>query len=429
MKRTVKTESRNEVRTMKITELVKKLKLYGLKGIVDFLKGRLWERKWHGYFSQNASRWHDESKRGITIVTKLSSQGSVYKVMRDLCFSLRDAGIPFQTLDLGEHEIPPEDMVSIVTPKSDFFITKYASLVEMLSSPVQDGLVRQRGRIVFWEFEDGVLDAYPNLINREGDIIAMSDFIYENLKKELNGKRRVYKVLYPLRLDVERVSQKAECRRKFGLEEKDFVVFYNFSYGSGWNRKNAVGALEAFAKAFRNMPEAKLVFKTAARKTHEDRARQLADHAEELGVSKQVVFVDDYMTQIDVYNLTNACDVYLSLHRSEGLGLGIAEAMILGKAVVVTGYSAPLEFCNERNSMLIPYKMIPVDCSDVPWYSSAKVWADADVNAASKALRKLYDNPTLRNELGAKAKAFVEDHFAIANFKRDINAYLDYACR
>jgi len=98
--------------------------------------------------------------------------------------------------------------------------------------------------------------------------------------------------------------------------------------------------------------------------------------------------------------------------------------MILGKAVVITGYSAPLEFCNDTNSIVVPFKMIPVDCSDVPWYSTAKLWADADVDSAARALCRLHDDAELRRRLGDSAKKSILAQFSIDEFKKSINAYL-----
>lgn len=409
---------------MNLPTLIKKLKQYGAKGVLDFAKAKATEAYWRGFFTAEAKKHPLEPVRGLTIVSELSSRGSVWKTMRDFCFSVKECGIPFQTFDLGRGEIPPEDIDPILTPRRDFHIKKYTHLIELLASPVPDGLVPHRGRIVFWEFENGILDAYPQLLERGGDVLPMSDFNFEYLRGELGAKREVHKILYPLRIDTGMVSDKATCRKKFGLAQDEFVVFYNFSYASGWNRKNAEGAVKAFAKAFSDTPNARLVFKTSAKRSHKQRATQLLACAKAAGVEKRILFIDDYLTQSDIYNLTNACDVYLSLHRSEGFGLGIAEAMMLGKAVVVTGYSAPLEFCDETNACVIPFKMIPVDCPDVPWYSAAETWADANIADAAAALRRLYEDSALRQRLGNAAKATILSKFSIEAFSRSINSYL-----
>lgn len=410
---------------MALSSIVRKIRMWGLKGILGYFRARLENRRWHRYFAKNSRLLKGEPVRGITVVGALSSQGSVHKSLRDFCYSLKDVGVPFQTFDLGRHEVPLADIQSILTPREEFRINKYTHLVEMLSSPVQNGLVPHRGRIVFWEFEDGIVEAYPTLVERSGDVLAMSDFNYEYYRSEFSGRRAVRKILYPLRLDVSQVHEKEICRARWGLKKDEFVVFYNFSYASGWNRKNPLSVVQTFAKAFRDDSQARLILKTASRSAYEENAEKVERCAREEGILDRVTFVDEYLSQAELYDLTNACDVYLSLHRSEGFGLGIAEAMMLGKAVVVTAYSAPLEFCNSENSILVPYEMVKVDCSDVPWYASASQWAEPNVDVAAAALKRLRMDPELLKKLGDNACRTLKDRFSLDNFLKSLLSYLD----
>lgn len=407
--------------------LYNKFKMWGWRGAMNYLGSRFHVWQEMNAFRKTALPRNSPVETGITVVAALSSQGSVNKAMRDFCFSLKDIGVPFQVFDTGDHSVLPQDIEPILTPVSEFRINRFTHLCEMLSSNVPNGLVHCRGRIVFWEFESGLLEAYPTLVERPGDVLAMSDYNYSYFKTCISGRRKVYKILYPLRMDLSHVLPKSECRRKFDLSQDDFIVFYNFSYASGWNRKNAIGVVEAFAKAFTRVPGAVLVLKTAVKKGHEGRVGQLRQLAIRYGVENKIRFVDDFLSQDDVYNLTNACDVYLSLHRSEGFGLGIAEAMMLGKAVVVTGYSAPLEFCSDENSVLVPYRMVPVECSDVEWYSAAKEWAEPDVSYAASTLRKMFEDPQMVVSLGGRAQASIRERFSTEHFRKSIQDYL--SCR
>ncbi len=139
---------------------------------------------------------------------------------------------------------------------------------------------------------------------------------------------------------------------------------------------------------------------------------------------ERVVFFDDYLTQRDVLNLTNACDVYLSLHRAEGFGLGIAEAMSLGKSVIVTDYSSTTEFCNAANSIPVGYKIVKMDESDNKLYSAAEKWAEPDVDEAAQALSRLYADPKLRAALGTAARESILAQYSVSNFRESVWAYL-----
>ena len=136
--------------------------------------------------------------------------------------------------------------------------------------------------------------------------------------------------------------------------------------------------------------------------------------------------IDDYIPQHDIYGLTNACDVYLSLHRGEGFGLGIVEAMSLGKAVVATDYSSTTEFCHPHTSIPVPYTIVqvPDGMHDHPCYHAVKEWAEPDINAAAEALRKLHEDATFRKTIGTEAKYFVENYFSRENFKKSIEGFL-----
>ena len=144
------------------------------------------------------------------------------------------------------------------------------------------------------------------------------------------------------------------------------------------------------------------------------------------GIDDRFMTINSYIPTADLYGLTNACDVYISLHRGEGFGLGIAEAMSLGKPVIVTDYSSTTEFCNKGNAILVPYKVVsvPQNATFHPNYLFVKKWAEPDICAAAKGLKRLYDEPEYREQLGKKAKTTIEEYFSLGNFKDSVMAFL-----
>ena len=405
--------------------VLEKLRIWGIKGAINYLLDRCQEKRRERFFQRNAKKYPCQApEKGITIVGPLSDPGSLNKVLRDFCFSLKDAGIPFQTWDLGSRSVPEEDVAPILTPLGEFRISRYTHLIEMIRSPVPDGLVKNRGRIVFWEFESGLLQGYPVLLERAGDVIGMSDFNYNYYRRVFEGKRNVRKILYPLRVSGEAELSMQDARIKFGIPDNAFAVFYNFSYKSGLDRKNPEGAIRAFAKALSDKKDAMMILKTVASSEFPERVQELRGLVDGLGIADKVKFFDDYLAQRDVLNLTNACDVYLSLHRAEGFGLGIAEAMSLGKPVIVTDYSSTTEFCNASNSIPVGYKIVKMGASDNKLYSAAEKWAEPDVDEAAQALSRLYNDPKLRSALGAAAKESILAQYSVANFRKSVLSYL-----
>ena len=409
-----------------IHSIFMRIRLWGIKGIYDYLLRQFSNFKLHFFFLSNARKYPLVPEYGITILADMTLQSSLSKTMRDLVFALRKANIPFQTFDLHPgKDLPSTDIKNLLTPTDEFRILKYNHVIEMFSSPLPKKLPIKRSRIIFWEFTTGLLEYNPIVANAE-TIIAMSDFNFNVFKKILPETAHIKKILYPFFFDSETIPDKTTIRGKYGIPDNAIVVFFNFDYGSSFNRKNPDGSLRAFANAFANTEDAFLVFKTKGAARHQEERCKLLDLAAELNIHQRMIMIDSYIPQHDIYGLTNACDIYLSLHRGEGFGLGIVEAMSLAKPVIVTNYSSTTEFCNPTNSIPIPYSIVkvPDDMHDHPCYHAVKEWAEPDIDAAANALRKLYDNPTLRTEIGRAAQTSVNDHFSTEHFKESISSFL-----
>ena len=411
-------------------QLYDKVSMWGFSGIVHYLIRKIRPNPLKTYFVDNARNYPvNEPEQGITIIGPLSRIGtSLSKVLRDFAYSLKDAGIPFQTFDTGEKQVPESDMDGILTPPSEFRIRRYSHVVEMtFPSPLPDGIVEHRAQIAFWEFNEGIKEAYHCLYDRLDPIIAMSDFNYQYFQREFGEEKQVFKILYPLRMDISKVPDIATCRNQFGFKKGDFLVFYNFAYSSGWWRKNPLDAIRAFAQAFPNPGSEKLVMKTANAQLCRNRENQLLSLAREVGIEDRLVLFNDWMTQRDVYSLTNACDVYLSLHRAEGFGLGLAEAMCLGKAVICTDYSASTEFCKPGISIPIPFELVditPEEKASHMWYRGVRRWAKPDVTAASEALNRLRHDEMLRNRIGTAAANHIKQQYSIEQFQTSVLSFL-----
>ena len=400
---------------------------FGLAGAWAYLKGKFIgpEAEQRRFLARNARQYpFANPEPGITIVAPMTESCALSKTMRDLAHSLKDAGIPFQTFDTNPRsEFPSADVKDIITPRTEFRINRYSHILERVMTPVPSCVSPKRFRVVFWEFESGIREGLPHIQPPFG-ILGMSEFNVSYFRRAYGCEMPVRKLLYPFRPVTGEAMPVNAARRKYGLSSEEFIVFFNFNFASGMNRKNPRAALKAFGAAFKNVPDARLVLKVmnssaASRKV-------LTDLAGQLGFADRITIIDAYIPQQDIYALTNACDVYLSLHRGEGFGLGIAEAMSLGKAVVVTDYSSTTEFCNTTNSIPIPYALVAPNPREIdhPNYAKITSWAEADITAAAKALRRLYENPELRKRLGESARASIMERYSIANFRESARAFI-----
>ena len=116
----------------------------------------------------------------------------------------------------------------------------------------------------------------------------------------------------------------------------------------------------------------------------------------------RVIVLDRLLSREDAFGLQSVCDAYIFLHRSEGLGLGMAECMALGKPVIATAYSGNLEFMRRDNSCLVDFTLIPVKPGEYLYYEPGWMWADQDIDQAAQYMVRLLDDPDYRNPIAER---------------------------
>src|SRR6476469_7508588 len=142
-------------------------------------------------------------------------------------------------------------------------------------------------------------------------------------------------------------------RASLNIPEDHVIFLFMFDLHSQIHRKNPLGVFRAFQKAFREDDKATLVIKASGGDIH---AADFAELAETVR-AKNVILLDELMSRARAYGLIAMSDCFVSLHRSEGFGLGLAEAMLMAKPAIATGYSGNLDFMNRDNSLLVDYEL------------------------------------------------------------------------
>jgi glycosyltransferase involved in cell wall biosynthesis len=202
-----------------------------------------------------------------------------------------------------------------------------------------------------------------------------------------------------------------------------FTFLFVFDYLSVFERKNPVGLVEAFESAFPDPGEARLVIKSInGPQRPVDRERLLYAISDR----PDIVLVERYLDRHELDGLMWNADCYVSLHRSEGFGLTMAEMMAIGKPVIATRYSGNLEFMDETNSILVGQKWTPVPAGCDPYpYDIGLGWANPIRRQAVQAMRMMVENPALREQLGAQAARTIARNFSTEALGRAASARLD----
>jgi glycosyltransferase involved in cell wall biosynthesis len=201
-------------------------------------------------------------------------------------------------------------------------------------------------------------------------------------------------------------------RSRFGLPDDRFLFLFAFDMNSTIERKNPLGVVAAFRRAFQANERVGLVIKVSRGAADPAGLEALRAACE----SGRIFLIDEVMMEAEVHGLMAACDSYVSLHRSEGFGLTMAEAMALGKPVIATAYSGNLDFMNDDNSLLVSYRPVPVGAVG-PFYRGG-AWAEPSIAHAADLMRWVVAHPQAARALGEQARVAVQESLSLEHAAR-----------
>jgi glycosyltransferase involved in cell wall biosynthesis len=233
----------------------------------------------------------------------------------------------------------------------------------------------------FWELER-LPRPWRYLAPLINEVWAQSGFI----KKVFEGDCPCVEVI-PFSLGTATASHKT--RADFGIPQDAFVFLFTFDYLSHTARKNPFAVIECFQKAFGDHADVLLLMKTVNQQFDQEMATKLQAMAQ---YSPNIVFFNQSLDYPDVLALIKLANCYVSLHRSEGLGLGLAEAMQLGTLVMATNYSGNTQFMNNANALMVNYQRVPVQAQDYP-YGAGNYWAEPDRQHAIEQMQYAVAHP------------------------------------
>lgn len=357
------------------------------------------------------------------LIGYIDAQVGIGQSLRGLATAMTTAGIGFSIYPLGvgvegRRSIPfMQELYDEVTPHDVNIIEVSPAELPRVFDHVSENHFDGSYNILrtYWELANGPAVWRQNHgLDRIDEIWAPNAFCAAAFRDFFDGPI----VIVPPCVEVaDQLSGLPQSdRNRFGLDPDIFYFMFSFDYYSFQERKNPLAVIRAFQAAF---PEfdcpVGLVVKATGAEGHFPLIKSTILAAAQ--ADGRITIIDSSLSREDMLSLMASINCYVSLHRSEGFGLGMAEAMALTKPVIATDYSGNREFVTEQTGYPIPFTLIPVRPHEYV-HTEGQVWADPDEDACAAAMRDIVDHPKEAASRSRAARAFVENRYSAANVGR-----------
>ncbi|HEX2233933.1 MAG TPA: glycosyltransferase family 4 protein [Thermoleophilaceae bacterium] len=338
----------------------------------------------------------DELSVGVNLAGYFDSMVGVGEVARRVGTALDHAGVPVRRHNLGGR---PDPLLESERPRREGGPAHPVNLV-CANAEGMEGAFAELGAeffagrytIGFWWWE---VAAFPDRWLRAFDHLDELWVGSHHVADALAMPSPVPVVRLPLPVPEVPVGDGGPVEPADG-----FTFLFAFDYASVFERKNPLGLIEAYRRAFGPDDGARLVVKTLGGASHPEQHGRVVGAA---GDRPDIEVLDGALSADEMAALTAGCDCYVSLHRSEGFGLTIAEAMLHGKPVIATAYSGPRDYLTEANGFPVGFRLVAIGPGKDP-YPADGSWADPDLDQAAALMRRVVDHPEEARRRGARAR-------------------------
>lgn len=379
----------------------------GVRGLIVAVLRRLCQAPAHKPSHPIHIEDKSRDEHGLDVLGFFNAESGVGEAVRTLVSALHTTSVEISTINYTATE----------SRTNHFFVTDNVSRHRTLLASINaEQLVASRqflgknfykNRYVigqwFWELEDPPIwyqPAWP-IVN---ELWAPTHFIEKMLRQ--SAPSRVHVEYIPLPIVAPRINESI-TRPRWNLDDR-YMFLFIFDFLSIMKRKNPLGLISAYISTFSPNDGAQLVIKTMNGDKRHAELQQLLGAAL---LRKDISVINDVFSRTETSTLISLSDCYVSLHRSEGLGLTLLEAMSLGKPVIATNYSGNVDFMTEDNSFPIPWERVPVG-DGAGGYNPTATWAEPDEDAAASAMRFVFQNQHEGRIRGARAKKDVLDSYS-----------------
>lgn len=353
-------------------------------------------------------------KDGINLIGNIRAETGLGQSCRLVADELEASGIPYSIYQydqlgvMAEGRYPKyESKISSELPYNINLIHINPHELGLAFQQTHDKIWNGRYNIGFWLWE---LEEFPDewvpCFHCMDEIWTPSKFITDCIQKKTDLK--VVTIPYHVSLETPEKS-KYDYRSEFHLPADKFLFLMMYDRTSMTERKNPKAVIEAFKMAFSKDEEAGLVIKVnnSSEKEINLIRSMLPEH-------KNVYFITEIMERKQVNELIYCVDAVVSLHRAEGFGLVLVEAMLLGTPTIATNWSSNTEFMTKETACMVDSELVTLE-QNIGSFKKGNHWAEPDVKQGAGYMRKLYENPEFYREISTKAKDYIDEKLSMLN--------------
>ena len=360
-----------------------------------------------------------QEKKGVNLIASIKGDFGLGQSSRLVAGILKASGIPYCIYNY-EYADSNTDMTyadeiqdKILYGINLIHINPLELEVACLELP--DNILKGHYNIGFWlweqaEFPDYLCTTIPVL----DEVWTPAEFISQGIRKITDKPVRTLPYAITVPYDEKMV------RSYFSLPEDKFLFLMMYDSNSILERKNPEAVMQAFKKAFSGDDDkVGLVIKV---NSAQEKDLDIIRHA--MGDYRNIYLLTKSLTKIEVNSLIRDVDVIVSLHRAEGFGLVLAEAMLLGTPTIATNWSANIEFQTSETACLVSSEPVELQ-EDIGPYKKGSRWAEPDVEEAASYMKKLYENSEFYKQIAENGKKYAEEKLGMKQAVNNITNYVN----
>lgn len=355
----------------------------------------------------------------VRVIGPVNSQSGLGQAARMSIAALRAAGVEPEIVDFYLENPAPRTKSAPGSPRTDGqfavnILHLNAEAIPIAAAYLPERIFENAHNIgyFFWELPRAAKCHVLGL--RQVDEVWVSSEFNREIYASPDGPEVIKVGMAVAPQEMARPSRES-TRIRYKIDGAATVFMTTLDGYSFLKRKNPVGVLRAFRRAFPSSAESvRLVVKGHNLKKSSgltNTGRIFDELFDLVSIDPRIILIDETLEYQDLLNLKAACDVYVSLHRSEGWGFGMIEAMQLGVPVIATGYSGNLEFCTEETAFLVPHGRTYLAPDDYIFVQPGDYWAEPDLTRAAEYMRLVHEDPALAKSKGEIARGLVNACF------------------